>query len=99
MNKNTQKTLFSSDKNFWETPQALFNELNEKYHFTLDAAASHGNHKVGRYYTAEDSGLEVEFLEGRLAFELDGEPMRDEKGHIMKAPFPSMLVEFKSEDR
>ena len=61
MDQNTRKTLFSSDKNFWETPQALFDELNEKYHFTLDAAASHSNHKVGRYYTAEDSGLDKDW--------------------------------------
>lgn len=38
MDQNRRKTLFSSDKNFWETPQKLFDELDAKYHFTLDAA-------------------------------------------------------------
>lgn len=57
MTKNTRDTLFSSDKNNWETPQALFDELNAKYHFTLDAAASSDNHKVERYYTPETNGL------------------------------------------
>ena len=57
MDKNTRDTLFSSDKNYWETPQEFFDRLNEKYHFTLDAAASHNNHKVDKYFTAEDDGL------------------------------------------
>ena len=160
MDQNTRKTLFSSDKNFWETPQKIFDELDAKYHFTLDAAASHENHKVDKYFTADDDGLlkdwggetvfcnppydnvetgewtrkcfeeaqkpgttvvllipartdrksfhqyiynkpgvKIDFLEGRLAFELGGEPMRNEKGVIMKAPFPSMLVEFKNPEK
>lgn len=57
MTKNTRDTLFSSDRNNWETPKALFDELNAKYHFTLDAAASSENHKVERYYTPETNGL------------------------------------------
>lgn len=57
MTKSTRDTLFSSDKNNWETPQALFDELNAKYHFTLDAAASLDNHKVDRFYTPETNGL------------------------------------------
>ena len=57
MNTSTMKTLFSSDKNYWETPQALFNKLDEKYHFTLDAAASDDNHKCEKYFTESDDGL------------------------------------------
>ncbi len=49
--------LFSSDKNVWETPQALFDELDREFHFTMDAAASCGNHKCERYYTEETDGL------------------------------------------
>jgi hypothetical protein len=151
--------MFSSNKNYWETPQSFFDELDRQYHFTLDAAASHDNHKCARYYTAEDDGLaqdwggetvfcnppygnaetglwtkkcfeesrkpgttvvllipartdrhsfhdyiynkpgvKIAFLEGRLAFEINGEPIRDAKGTVMKAPFPSMVVEFKSPD-
>ena len=33
MNRETQGVMFSSNKNYWETPQALFDELNSKYHF------------------------------------------------------------------
>ena len=51
------KALFSSDKNFWETPQKLFDELDAEFHFTLDAAASDSNHKCARYFTQNDDGL------------------------------------------
>ncbi len=61
MNDTTAKTMFSSDKNYWETPQALFDELNEEFHFTLDAAASDDNHKCSRYFTAQNSGLEQDW--------------------------------------
>lgn len=37
MNKNLH---FSSEKDDWETPQKLFDELNEKYQFDIDVAAS-----------------------------------------------------------
>ena len=30
---------FMSKKSDWETPQDLFNRLNDEFHFTLDAAA------------------------------------------------------------
>lgn len=41
----------------WETPQPLFDALNAEFHFDLDPAASHTNHKCARYYTVEDDGL------------------------------------------
>lgn len=49
--------LFSSDKNYWETPQKFFDKLNDEFHFTLDAAASDANHKCDKYYTEQDNGL------------------------------------------
>ena len=54
MNKDI---MFSSDKNYWETPQAFFDNLNNEFNFTLDAAASHHNHKCANYYTEEEDGL------------------------------------------
>lgn len=51
------KELFTSNKKYWETPQALFNELDREFHFTLDAAASDKNHKCPKYYTEADDGL------------------------------------------
>lgn len=44
-------TMFSSDKDYWETPQSLFDELNAESNFTLDAAASDANHKCEKYFT------------------------------------------------
>ena len=48
---------YSSDRMDWETPQDLFKELDSRYHFTLDAAASDANTKCDRYYTSADDGL------------------------------------------
>lgn len=53
---NTE-VMFSSDKNYWETPQKLFDELDAEFHFTLDAAASDENHKCERYFTEKENGL------------------------------------------
>jgi len=53
----TARVMFSSDKNDWETPQSLYNQLDNEFHFTLDAAASDTNHKCDRYYTAQTDGL------------------------------------------
>ena len=57
--------LFTSDRNYWETPQDFFNELHEKYNFTLDAAASDENTKLPNYYTVEDDALKQKW-EGRV---------------------------------
>ena len=59
------KGLFTSDKNYWETPQDFFNELHEKYNFTLDATASDENTKLPNYYTVEDDALKQKW-EGRV---------------------------------
>ena len=48
---------FMSKKSDWETPQDLFNRLNDEFHFTLDAAASDLNHKLPHYYTEKEDGL------------------------------------------
>ena len=64
MNTNT---LFSSKKNTWETPQWLFDELNEEFHFTLDPCATIDNHKCERYFTEEENGLEQNW-EGETVF-------------------------------
>lgn len=48
---------FMSKKSDWETPQVLFNRLNDEFHFTLDAAASDLNHKLPHYYTEKEDGL------------------------------------------
>lgn len=49
--------LFSSKSVVWETPQDLFDKLNEEFHFDLDVCALPENAKCERYYTPEDDGL------------------------------------------
>ena len=44
----------TSNKDDWETPQALFDQLNEEFHFTLDAASNDQNAKCEHHYTAEN---------------------------------------------
>lgn len=51
------KGLFMSQRDNWETPQALFDELDSKYHFNLDPCADDTNHKCDLYFTEEDNGL------------------------------------------
>ena len=48
---------FSSNTEEWETPQGLFDELNEEFHFNLDPCSTDKNHKCDKYYTKEDDGL------------------------------------------
>jgi len=57
MNKNTLKVLTSSVKQDWETPQDLFEKLNQEFHFTLDVCASTTNFKCSSYYTEQEDGL------------------------------------------
>lgn len=51
------KTLFSSQKEDWETPQWLFDKLDQEFHFTIDVCADITNNKCNRYYTELDNGL------------------------------------------
>lgn len=41
----------------WATPQWLFNELNEIFHFSLDLCATADNAKCRNYFTQTDDGL------------------------------------------
>lgn len=44
-------------KDLWQTPKALFNNLNKEFNFTNDVAASDDNHLTDNYLTAEDNAL------------------------------------------
>ncbi len=60
----THEALFSAtddtvDGAEWATPQRFFDELNEEFHFTLDACASDENFKVANYYTKEQNSLSL----------------------------------------
>ena len=51
------KIHFSSKSDDWKTPVGLFNKLNTKYSFELDAAASEDNAKCLNFYTEQDNAL------------------------------------------
>ena len=54
MNK---ELMFSSKTDLWETPQDLFDKLNNEFHFTLDVCATPENAKCDSFYTKEQDGL------------------------------------------
>lgn len=59
--------LFSSKSEEWETPDALFRILDERYGpFDLDAAATAANAKCARYLTKEDDALSVPWSSRRV---------------------------------
>ena len=41
----------------WETPQTLFDQLNDEFEFTLDPCATAENAKCAKFYTKEQDGL------------------------------------------
>jgi site-specific DNA-methyltransferase (adenine-specific) len=51
------KSLFLNNRNDWETPQELFDELDSEFHFTLDPCANRETAKCPKYFTEEDDGL------------------------------------------
>ena len=59
----------TSNKDDWETPQQLFDELNKEYSFTLDPCATEKNAKCAKYYTREDNGLHKDWGGGDCIYE------------------------------
>jgi phage N-6-adenine-methyltransferase len=49
--------MFSSKSGEWETPQWLYDKLDDEFHFTLDPCAADENHKCDKYYTKKENGL------------------------------------------
>lgn len=47
----------TSNRDDWETPQSLFDELNKRYHFTLDPCSNDANAKCEKHYTIKEDGL------------------------------------------
>ncbi|CAN5539917.1 hypothetical protein BH18THE2_BH18THE2_28490 [soil metagenome] len=47
----------------WQTPRKLFQQLNEEFHFQLDAATSEDNPmQTSNFYTEKDNGLSKPWL-------------------------------------
>ena len=57
----------TSNKDDWETPQSLFDQLDEEFHFTLDAASNDQNAKCEHHYTVENKWPRT-LMEGRDGF-------------------------------
>ena len=53
--------LFTSATDEWATPQGLFNQLDETFHFEIDVCASAENAKCERYFTKEQDGLQQDW--------------------------------------
>lgn len=51
------EVMFSSKTDLWETPQALFDELNKEFDFNLDPCANEENHKCEEYFDKSVDGL------------------------------------------
>lgn len=58
-------SMFTSNKEDWETPQELFEELNKEFNFEIDVAASDENAKLPKYYTKKKNALN-EVWEGNV---------------------------------
>lgn len=48
-----------SKSNEWKSPAKVYQPLNERYAFTLDAAAAHWNAQCPRYFTRRDNALKL----------------------------------------
>ena len=59
------KILYSRKSDEWETPQDLFDKLNETYHFDLDVCATEQNAKCDRFFDATQDGLKKSWGGGR----------------------------------
>ena len=54
-------SLFSSKDQTWETPQDLFDKLNNVFEFELDVCATDETAKCNKYFTPEIDGLKQEW--------------------------------------
>ena len=58
---NFDSNRFKSTNQSWETPDALFERLNARFHFTRDVCASAENTKCADFWTEADSCLDKEW--------------------------------------
>ena len=62
------KAIMTSDKQDWETPQELFDNLNNEFDFELDAFASDKNAKCKHFFTEQDDALQQDWTEYKSIF-------------------------------
>ena len=49
--------MFSNKCSEWETPQTIFDKLDNEFYFTIDVCATPKNAKCKKFYTRSDNGL------------------------------------------
>jgi DNA N-6-adenine-methyltransferase (Dam). len=54
-------SLFTSNKQNWETPQKFFDELNNEFNFNHDICADANNAKCKNYTTENENALEIKW--------------------------------------
>ncbi len=57
--------IFSSNRDDWETPKELFDELHREFRFTIDTCAHSQNKKLDRYWDKEIDGLSQDWSKER----------------------------------
>lgn len=55
--KDNIHSMFSSKKSDWETPDWLFQSMNERFGFTLDVCATKANAKCDKFFTVKENAL------------------------------------------
>ena len=63
MKSRDWEVIHSSNRNDWQTPSGLFQELDAEFGFKLDAAASDANALCESYFTKEENALSVRWFE------------------------------------
>jgi len=64
----TNKGLFTSNRDDWETPQELFDKLNKEFHFQLDPCATTITAKCLNFFTKEEDGLKQNWVKYKSIF-------------------------------
>ena len=62
------KAIMTSDKQDWETPQELFDNLNSEFDFELDAFASAKNAKCKHFFTEQDDSFKQDWTKYKSIF-------------------------------
>lgn len=62
----TDGQLFSSRRQDWATPRALFKRLDEEFEFTLDAAATRKNAQVAIFISPEEDALSSDWSKAHV---------------------------------
>ena len=60
--KMNSELMFSSQSCEWETPQWLFDDLNQEFQFGIDLAATHANKKIPACYSQENCALSQKWI-------------------------------------